>query len=90
MGVILALHPNNLINLYIATPIMAEGRKRFCFPETKKCDFLIFLQGMFNHRWARMNTDKIQARLADAAPFVAQVSKPAVSPISKSAGRHYV
>jgi hypothetical protein len=42
--VIPALHPDNSINLFITMAIMAEGRKKFCFPETKKYDFLIFLR----------------------------------------------
>jgi hypothetical protein len=42
--VIPALHPDNSINLFITMAIMAEGREKFCFRETKKCDFFeIFL-----------------------------------------------
>jgi hypothetical protein len=41
----LAVRANILNNLFIATPIMTEGREKFCFRETKKCDFWIF----FNH-----------------------------------------
>jgi hypothetical protein len=42
VGVVPALHPNKLTNLFIAMPIMAEGREKFCFQETKKDDFSIF------------------------------------------------
>jgi hypothetical protein len=40
--VILAVHPDNSINLFIAPRIMTEERKKFCFRETKKEDFCIF------------------------------------------------
>ena len=37
------LHPVHFSNFFIiAAPILAEGWKTFCFPETKKCDFCIF------------------------------------------------
>jgi hypothetical protein len=42
-GAVLFLHPTRLSNLFISTPIITEGRKEFCFPETKKDDFRIFL-----------------------------------------------
>jgi hypothetical protein len=41
--VIPVLHADNSINLFIAVPIMTEGRKKFCFRETKKDDFLRFV-----------------------------------------------
>jgi hypothetical protein len=55
--VILALHPNNLANLFILTAIITEGRKKFCFPETKKCDFWIFSERCSTtdgHGWTGM------------------------------------
>jgi hypothetical protein len=40
-------------------PTLTELRKKFCFPETKKCDFCIFLgQPNVGFAWTQMNTDK--------------------------------
>jgi hypothetical protein len=41
----------HLQNMFIATAIIAEGRKKFCFPETKNAIFCIFLRRVFNHEW---------------------------------------
>jgi hypothetical protein len=37
--VILAVRPNNLVNMFITMRTMTEGRKKICFRETKKDDF---------------------------------------------------
>jgi hypothetical protein len=37
--VLSALHLTYSSKLFISTPIMAEGRKKFRFWEPKKCDF---------------------------------------------------
>jgi hypothetical protein len=34
-------------------PTLIEPRKKFCFPETKKDDFLIFFEECFNHGWTQ-------------------------------------